>query len=346
MPANPDDRSLRGGDRAPTQLLPMAPDELTFPFSFEKQRRSLRTTEAARPGIEVLLGRLAVPNPRAALGSDKIFERQLLLFGTESLLNIDYYTVKTRREERRQWAMNAGIYGLALTFVGVAIYLFIVDRDSVVAGSSQIAAVVGAVLAGAKFVTESQDFQKTRSSFWQAGAELKERLYSFIGEWCGRAWDTEQEVFVPDFVIALQGEIKRARDIQVEEQRRFYELMATPTRLLGATQALSGDAQAAVNAFVQASQSKDEAKRQHDLEQLSKERDRLLQMYPLDAARPPEVVAKLVELDGIYDRLVGGTGVTAAVTAAVATATVPVNSGGSAGVPFDGRRDDEPGIVR
>ena len=153
-------------------------------------------------------------------------------------------------------------------------------------------------------------------------------------------------MFVPDFVIALQGEIKRARDIQVEEQRRFYELMATPTRLLGATQALSGDAQAAVNAFVQASQSKDEAKRQHDLEQLSKERDRLLQMYPLDAARPPEVVAKLVELDGIYDRLVGGTGVTAAVTAAVATATVPVNSGGSAGVPFDGRRDDEPGIVR
>ena len=207
--------------------------------------------------------------------------------------------------------MNAGIYGLALTFVGVAIYLFIVDRDSVVAGSSQIAAVVGAVLAGAKFVTESQDFQKTRSSFWQAGAELKERLYSFIGEWCGRAWDTEQEVFVPDFVSAL-----------------------------------SGDAQAAVNAFVQASQSKDEAKRQHDLEQLSKERDRLLQMYPLDAARPPEVVAKLVELDGIYDRLVGGTGVTAAVTAAVATATVPVSGVGSAGVPFDGRRDDEPGIVR
>ena len=180
-----------------------------------------------------------------------------------------------------------------------------------VAGSSQIAAVVGAVLAGAKFVTESQDFQKTRSSFWQAGAELKERLYSFIGEWCGRAWDTEQEVFVPDFVSAL-----------------------------------SGDAQAAVNAFVQASQSKDEAKRQHDLEQLSKERDRLLQMYPLDAARPPEVVAKLVELDGIYDRLVGGTGVTAAVTAAVATATVPVSGVGSAGVPFDGRRDDEPGIVR
>src|SRR5690349_21808389 len=104
---------------------PPVPDELAFPFSFEKQRKSLRSTEAARPGVEVLLSRLAVPAPAKALRSDRVLERQLLLFGVEVLLNIDYYVARTRREERKQWAMNGGIYGLAAIFVGVALYMFL-----------------------------------------------------------------------------------------------------------------------------------------------------------------------------------------------------------------------------
>jgi hypothetical protein len=326
-------------------------DELSYPFSFEKKKRTLRTMRAARPTVHTLLARLAVPAPEKALASDAGVERQLLLYGTEVLLNIDYYYARSRREERKQWAMNAGIYGLALLFVGVALYLFFEDRDGAMASSTQIAAVVGAVLAGVKFLTESQDFQKTRSSFWQAGAELKMRLYTFLGEWCGRAWDEDAGGFRAEFVVALQDEIRASRDLQLEERRRFYDLMASPTRLVGATQQLSGDAQAALTSYVQARELKDEQQRQHELEQIGHERDRLYQTYPDDLTRPPPVIARLAELDLRQRVLTGQTSVTT-VTASVATATpaVPVTTPATpadaprtgsrpAGVPFDGRRE-------
>ncbi len=333
----PDERAEGASGRRAQAL---ASDELLHPFSFERKHSSLRRSEAARPGVEILLARLAVPAPARALAADKPIERQLLLLGTEVLLNIDYYARRTRREERKQWAMNAGIYGLALVFVAFALYVFVYERDSAMAASSQIAAVVGAVLAGAKFVTEGQDFQKTRSSFWQAGAELKERLYLFLSEWCGRAWDEEAKGFSPEFVIAVQAEIKRARDIQVEERRRFYELMATPTRLLGATQQLSGEAQAAVTNYVQASQMREDQRRQHELEQVGKQHAELLQMYPDDATRPAAVVDRLIELEDKMARLSGQQAMTS-VTAAVATAVTPAGTlaGGVTGMPYDGRRD-------
>jgi hypothetical protein len=332
-------------------------DELSYPFSFERKKRTLRTMQAARPAVLTLLARLAVPAPDKALVADAGVERQLLLFGTEVLLNIDYYYARSKREERKQWAMNAGIYGLALLFVGVALYLFIDDRDSVMASSTQIAAVIGAVLAGVKFLTESQDFQKTRSSFWQAGAELKMRLYTFLGEWCGRAWDEEGATFRPEFVLALQDEIKASRDLQVEERRRFYDLMASPTRLVGATQQLSGDAQAALTSYVQARQLRDDQQRQHELEQIGQERDRLYQTYPDDLTRPPPVAARLAALD-LRQRVLTGQGTVTTVSAAVATAT-PGRPGTAtsttttssttttpaetprrpAGIPFDGRRE-------
>src|SRR5262245_17977903 len=84
------------------------PDELAHPFSFEQQHQSVRTFKAARPAVETLLARLGVADASKALAADAAVERQLLLFGTEVLLNIDYYYARSRREERKQWAMNAG----------------------------------------------------------------------------------------------------------------------------------------------------------------------------------------------------------------------------------------------
>lgn len=342
-------------DRAPfVQPVRLFSDELSYPFDFERKHGSLRTAGRARPQLITLLRRLAVPDPERALAADKGIERQLVLYGTEVLLNIDYYYARSHREERKQWIMNAGIYGLALAFVGFGVYVFLDDQEAAMASSTQIAAVVGAVLAGVKFLTESQDFQKTRSSFWQAAAELKMRLYGFLGEWVGRAWDEKAGSFTPEFVIALQGEIKASRDLQLEERRRFYDLMATPTRLLGATQALSGDATAAVNAFVQAGQMREQQRRQHDLEQIGLERDRLYTTYPDDATRPPAVTARLAELDTTWRLLSQGSTMNAALTAAIVTtpvttppasgvtgatgATTTTATGGATGVPFDGRR--------
>jgi hypothetical protein len=320
-------------------------DELAYPFEFEKKKRTLRTARAARLAIITLLHRLAVPAPEKALVADPRIERQLVLFGTEVLLNIDYYYARSKREERKQWAMNAGIYGLALGFVGFALYAFLDDRDAAMASSSQLAAVVGAVLAGVKFLTESQDFQKTRSSFWQAGAELKMRLYTFLGEWCGQAWDEGQGGFRAEFVVALQDEIRASRDLQLEERRRFYDLMASPTRLVGATQQLSGDAQAAMGAYLEARQAREEQRKQHELEQLARERDRLYQTYPDDATRPPAVTARLAELD-TRERILSGESTITTVSASVeTTSTDGAGESGSAGarrpagVPYDGRRD-------
>lgn len=319
-------------------------DELAYPFSFESDNRTLRTAEKARPGVVTLLHRLGVPEPATALAADRGVERQLLLYGTEVLLNIDYYYARSRREERKQWAMNAGIYGLALVFVGIAIYLFVADPDGALASAGPIAAVVGAVLAGVKFLTESQDFQKTRSSFWQAGAELKMRLYTFIGEWCGRAWEADEKRFAPEFVLAVQDEIRFSRELQVDERRRFYELMATPTRLVGATEALSVDAQAAATAYAESRAQRAEQRRQHELEELSHERARLEDTYPEDGARPVAVSARLDSIDRRLRALSGETTVTRMVTAAVETSS---SSDGAVappaaprGVPFDGRRDD------
>lgn len=307
------------------------PDELSHPFSFERARRSLRSLVAARPQVLVLLGRLGVPEPAKALVADPALERRLLVYGTEVLLNIEYYYARSRREERKQWAMNVGFYGLSLAFVGFAIWVFVHDRVAAVATVSQIAAACGAVLAGAKFVTEGQDFQKTRCSFWEAGAELKERLYLFISDWCGRAWDGEQRAFSPEFVLALQAEIGKARDIQVAERRRFYDLMAAPTRLLGATQQLTGEVPAAMSAYVQAAAARAEQRRQYDLEQLDKQRADLVELYPDEGERPSAVRARLDELEARARRLGGG--VSAATSVAVA-------DGGGGVVP-----PDEPGVV-
>jgi hypothetical protein len=331
-------------------------DELAFPFDFERNQRTVRTTRAARPAVLTLLARLAVPDPDQALTSDRGVERQLLLFGTEVLLNIDYYYARSKREERKQWAMNAGIYGLALGFVGFALYAFLDDREAAMASSSQIAAVVGAVLAGVKFLTESQDFQKTRSSFWQAGAELKMRLYTFLSEWCGNAWDGEARAFRPEFVIALQDQVKQSRELQLEERRRFYDLMASPSQLVGATQQLSGDAQAALGAYAEARTTREAQQRQLEVEQLTRQRESLDRTYPDDGSRPPVVIARLDAIDARLRTLEGDTTVTTSVTASVETkpsegSDVTISASGSSGstgtsagrgssgVPFDGRRE-------
>ena len=43
----------------------MVSDELSYPFDFEKKKRTLRTARAARPGLVTLLHRLAVQIGRA-----------------------------------------------------------------------------------------------------------------------------------------------------------------------------------------------------------------------------------------------------------------------------------------
>ena len=124
--------------------------------------------------------------------------------------------------------------------------------------------------------------------------------------------------------------------------------------VFGATQQLSGDAQSAVSTFMQASQQRDEQRRQQELEQLAKARDGLLQMYPDDTRRPAAVVSRLAQLDTRMRILAGETTLTTSVTSAIATAASTTSAGGNVdvvgagvgalgggggGAPFDGRRE-------
>lgn len=156
-------------------------------------------------------------------------------FVAHTLLNIDWYQEKAKRQHKAKIALDV----LMTCIVG---FVFLTWNRNSTDTAGSLAASVTAALAMLKFVSEAHDFQKYRSNYWQAAANLKTRLYLFEAD-CLKGPRPSEGNSNPaallkdgkptgDFVERLRLEVNEALKICDVQQDEYYKLLSEPSALL------------------------------------------------------------------------------------------------------------------
>jgi hypothetical protein len=136
-------------------------------------------------------------------------------FTTDVHLNIAWYRRALMRE-RRMW--NAMIALTLALVVATPLGVFFISKGEPLGVTSEITAVLTGLFALYRVVVAAFDRRERFALFHEAGAELKEILYRFEGEWRGLVSQAKQA----ELTSALKKAITDARAVVKTEQKQFF----------------------------------------------------------------------------------------------------------------------------
>jgi len=229
----------------------------------------------------------------------------LLSFCLAYSLNIAWYEENANKQIRKNRILTV-VLVIALLWVAGAMFS-ITWYSTTVAGnayawiSAQLGFLVLSVFALLEMAVGALDTRDRIRIFWETGAELKNRLYTFENQW-RRNVLTPEGTLKREFIVALEHELAEARILEKAERLQFFQTMASPSSIvaavrdriqgaflsrppsMGPTQNDLGLYQAIV-----AAQSNAEAAR-YTLEQVQAQ-------FPDDAARISDARARVIDAD-------------------------------------------------
>jgi len=221
-----------------------ADDEL---YAFERRSEEVRlppatrTREDAARALRILRRRLGIADDARL---DKDFEKLLVRYCTDTILNILWYDRARKREERANFHRTT----LMVVLMGVALMLLVLTGFSPTEQASNPGAAVlplaflaGGALTVLQVAASLSDGKARLSIFWKAGADLKEALYNFEHKWHGRVFKGEPPVMCEEFDAAVQDELRLARAVTRTERLEFFANLRSPSDVVAvAMTAMSG----------------------------------------------------------------------------------------------------------
>lgn len=250
-----------------------------YTFEMEAERREAprtggrvvarhRAWAEALEQAAVLLHRLEVPSALAdaalaapssqdalagALGEKALPLRRelralLVQHASDLILNAGWYQEKVRKMERRLRVFQVLALSCVLLIVALFGRLAMVapPPDTVDASTTWIAQIslFGTLFFGVlKALAAGTNIKKQLTAFWEAGADLKEALFTFEHAWKGRI-STPAELYAPDFATALYEELRNARTVVRRERAAFFDAYASPEEILAVPGAFVSEASA------------------------------------------------------------------------------------------------------
>lgn len=193
-------------------------------YKFEEmvRKQTVRTPEDAAHALAVFAARLGLAD-FAAIREDLL--DTLRHYVIEIHLNIDWYVRRLERERRLQLMFTAFSVVLLVGIPPLIALLSQFGKDTV-STAAVITAMITGILAIHKTLAAWLDKRQLFGHFWRTSAELKEVLYTFEQTWAGKA--VEGETVQPEFLMAVQTDIARARQIVRAEREGFYEIYQSP----------------------------------------------------------------------------------------------------------------------
>jgi len=209
-----------------------ADDEL---YAFERRSEELRLPPATRSredaarAVRILRRRLGIAD---AAKLDKEFEKLLVRYCTDTILNILWYDRARKREERANTQRTA----LMVVLMGVALLLLVMTgfspterADNPGAAVLPLAFLAGGALTVLQVAASLSDGKARLAIFWKAGADLKEALYNFEHKWHGRVLKGEPLAVCEEFDAAVQDELRLARAVTRAERLEFFANLRSPS---------------------------------------------------------------------------------------------------------------------
>jgi hypothetical protein len=216
----------------------MAEPEAAELYSFEEGARDLRLpparrgVDAAGQALATLRVRLGIPQDVAL---EKDFEKALMRYCTDTILNILWYDLARKREQRantqRTWLMIA-LMAAALILLCVSPFIDGARAKPTSEGLLPLALLAGGALTVLQVVAALGDGKARLAIFWKAGADLKEALYNFEHKWHGRVFQGNPLCVAEAFDAALQDELRAARAVTRAERLEFFANMRSPSDVL------------------------------------------------------------------------------------------------------------------
>lgn len=193
-------------------------------YTFEDlvRKQTVRTPEDATQTLTVFAARLGLPE--IATLREALLE-PLRNYVMEIHLNIDWYVRRLERERRLQLMFTAFSVVLLVGIPPLIALLSQIGKDTVHTAAVVTAMITG-ILAIHKTLAAWLDKRQLFGHFWRTSAELKEVLYSFEQTWANKA--VNGHMVVPEFLLAIQTDVARARQIVRAERQGFYEIYQSP----------------------------------------------------------------------------------------------------------------------
>ncbi|MCA9540399.1 MAG: hypothetical protein KC620_15980 [Myxococcales bacterium] len=221
-------------------------------FGFERDYGARqRDREAAKAEAKVLAVRLQGPD------ADPLPE-PLIRVAQEIVLNIAWYEreITDLRKRRRVWiALVVMLIVGAFTALGVILFG---GTDSDGAPMAHFSALIAGIFGLLQLLAQLTDTSRRMAAFHKARARLKELLYSFETQWRGKAFGDDG--LAPEVEAAVGEMLRQGRAVVDEEQREFFDSLASPTSLLdgltGSTTRLKDEVN---SALARAAERRDEA---------------------------------------------------------------------------------------
>jgi hypothetical protein len=194
----------------------------SYKFEDLVRKQTVRTPADAEHALSVFAMRLGIP--------DSMVVREVLLdplqhYVIEVHLNIDWYVRRIERERRLQLLFTVFSVVLLIGIPPLIALLSQIGKDALNTAAVVTAMITG-ILAIHKTLAAWLDKRALFGHFWRTSAELKEVLYSFEQTWAGRA--VTGQTVQPDFLLAMQSDIARGREIVRAERQGFYEIYQSP----------------------------------------------------------------------------------------------------------------------
>ncbi|HWN71175.1 MAG TPA: hypothetical protein VNM90_26235 [Haliangium sp.] len=193
-------------------------------YKFEEmvRKQTVRTPEDAEHALVTFAARLGIAESGTV--------REALLdslrhYVIEVHLNIDWYVRRLERERRMQLLFTAFSVVLLIGIPPLIALLSKIDKDTA-STAAVITAMITGILAIHKTLAAWLDKRQLFGHFWRTSAELKEVLYSFEQTWADKA--VLDGVAQPEFLLAVQTDIGRARQIVRAERQGFYDIYQSP----------------------------------------------------------------------------------------------------------------------
>lgn len=201
-------------------------------YSFEETKKSTRRApDETHPDLKELKTDLVV--------NDETHDGLLLALVTQFPLNISWYRGRIKWERRKQWVFFLVSAGLLLA-IPIVIYLFTSKAPKGVTITVQLTALLTGLIAFHNVVRHWLEARNGLAIFHEASSKLQTNFYEFIDKWRTKEKDAE-------FKKAVEAQLKFARDIVNEEQKKFFEKIATfPTIDLGAALMSAGQSAAGI----------------------------------------------------------------------------------------------------
>jgi hypothetical protein len=159
-----------------------------------------------------------------------------LRYCTDIILNILWYERARKdaeRKNRRLTALMVFLMAVALVLIGLVGMSSASNKGEGTPTAYSLTLLAGATFTVLQILATMTDAKSRLSIFWKAGADLKEKLYSFERQWCGKVFDDEKTPKLSAaFAQAAEDDLKSARAITRAERLEFFATIKSPNDVL------------------------------------------------------------------------------------------------------------------